>query len=116
MGTPALARRCDVGTNYASHRASRATGYPSVGWVVWTFLSSLGENGFFSVLLKCRLPFGEEPSRRFDREMPGGLSGIRTKGTPGSSAPARGRMEGRMSGLLKDLATLTSAVRIWLEH
>ena len=28
-----------------------AAGYPSEGWVVWTFLTSLGENGFFSVLL-----------------------------------------------------------------
>src|SRR5271157_5511660 len=36
-------------------RASRAAGYPSEGWVVWTFLNSLGENGFFSVLLSPML-------------------------------------------------------------
>ena len=28
-----------------------AAGYPSEGWVVWIFLSNLGENKFFSVLL-----------------------------------------------------------------
>ena len=42
----ALARRCDVRTKYASHL------HPSGGWVVWTFLSNLGENGFFSSLLR----------------------------------------------------------------
>ena len=57
VGTPALARRCDVRTKYASHLAgypSRdgcAAGYPSEGWVLWTFLSNLGEIGFFSILL-----------------------------------------------------------------
>ena len=50
MGTPALARRCDVRTKYASHLASRAAGYLSVGWVVWTFLSNLGKKGFFRIL------------------------------------------------------------------
>ena len=51
MGAPALARRCGVRTKYASHL------HPSCGWVpgappcIWTFLSSLGENGFFSILL-----------------------------------------------------------------
>ena len=28
-----------------------AAGYPSEGGVVWTFLSSLGDTGFFSILL-----------------------------------------------------------------
>ena len=32
-------------------RASRTAGYPSEGWVVWTFLSSLGDNVLFSILL-----------------------------------------------------------------
>ena len=56
-----LVRRCDVRTKYASHRGpilmgahlmSGAAGYPSYGWVVWAFLSNLGDNGFFSILLK----------------------------------------------------------------
>jgi len=48
----ALARRCDVRTKYASHL------HPSCGWVpgappcIWTFLSSLAENQFFSILLE----------------------------------------------------------------
>ena len=50
MGTPALAW-----TKHVSHRVpiligahlmGDAAGYPSEGWVVWTFLSSLGKNGF----------------------------------------------------------------------
>ena len=51
MGTPALARRYEVRTKYASHL------HPSFGWVpgappcIWTFLSSLGQNEFFSGLL-----------------------------------------------------------------
>jgi len=51
VGAPALARRCDVQAKYASHL------HPSCGWVsgappgIWTFLSSLGNNGFFSNLL-----------------------------------------------------------------
>ena len=32
-----------------------AAGYPSEGWVVWTFLISLGKNGFFSILLEVML-------------------------------------------------------------
>jgi len=48
VGAPALARRCDVRIEYASHL------HPSYGWVpgappwIWTFLSSLGQSGFFS--------------------------------------------------------------------
>ena len=61
MGTRALARRCDVRTEYASHL------HPSCGWVpgappcIWTFLSSLGENGFFSILLGERHLGRREP-------------------------------------------------------
>ena len=36
-----------------THLMGDAAGYPSEGWVVWTFLSSLGENGFFSILLSA---------------------------------------------------------------
>ena len=47
----ALARRCDVRTEYASDL------HPSFGWVpgappcIWTFLSSLGKSEFFSIVL-----------------------------------------------------------------
>jgi len=54
VGTPTFARRCDVRTEYVSHLASRAAGYPSGGWVFWTFLSSLCENGFFGIQLKAQ--------------------------------------------------------------
>jgi hypothetical protein len=51
VGTPALARRCDVRTTYASHL------HPSCGWVpgappcIWTFLSNLGKREFFGTLM-----------------------------------------------------------------
>ena len=49
-----------------------AAGYPSEGWVVWTILSSLGENGFFSIVLR----FGQTPPKSAE-EARGGSSGRR---------------------------------------
>ena len=56
--------RCDVRTKYASHL------HPSSGWVVWTFLSSLGEIGFFSILLirsgsAARIPEADKADRGY---------------------------------------------------
>ncbi len=71
----ALARRCDVRTKYASHL------HPSCGWVpgtppsIWTFLSSLAENEFFSVLLD-RSRTANPPSADKVTTKPGKLSRI----------------------------------------
>ena len=68
MGTPALARRCDVRTKYVSHL------HPSCGWVpgalpcIWTFVSSLNEIGFFSIVLTAAL--------RARRTLPRGSRGV----------------------------------------
>ena len=51
---------CDVRTKYASHL------HPSSGWVVWTILSSLGENGFFGIL---REKLGDGARMRRQREV-----------------------------------------------
>jgi len=65
VGAPALTRRCDVHAKYASHLA----GYPSGGWVtppcIWTLLSSLGNNEFFSVLLEGQEALGCWAARPF---------------------------------------------------
>jgi len=50
VGAPALPRRCDLRAKYAS----RLGGYPSkmgAAPCIWTFLSGLGSNEFFSILL-----------------------------------------------------------------
>jgi hypothetical protein len=53
-------RRCDVRVNTPPTHLRRVlrAGYPSKGWVtppcIWTFLSSLGVNEFFSILLVLR--------------------------------------------------------------
>ena len=39
-----------------------AAGYPSEGWALWTFLSSLGENGFFCIQLDGSAPAFPSPS------------------------------------------------------
>ena len=52
VGAPALPRRCDVHTKYASRL------HPSCGWVpgvaprIWAFLSGLGNNESVSILLR----------------------------------------------------------------
>jgi hypothetical protein len=47
----ALRRTHEVRLAPGTHLMGAAAGYPSEGWVVWTFLISLGENGVFSILL-----------------------------------------------------------------
>jgi hypothetical protein len=59
--------RCGVRAKYASHL------HPSCGWVPgappgsWTFLSSLSEHGFFSILLGDRGPWTRCDSSRLAR-------------------------------------------------
>ena len=47
----ALARRYDVRTKYASHLHASCGWVPGAPPCIWTFLSSLAENEFFSILL-----------------------------------------------------------------
>ena len=51
-GTATYARSTSRTSPGTHRKMGDAAGYPSEGWVVWTFLSSLGESGFFRILLR----------------------------------------------------------------
>ena len=81
----ALPRRCDVRSKYASHL------HPSCGWVpgappcMWAFFSSLGENGFFSILIEdvrvlvALRSFRVQMSRRASLDAPKTLHHTKTR-------------------------------------